>query len=234
VNLALAVRRQAGPGPLAVNEARLARLAEIAAAWHRRLPDFRPASIDGLMGLRGVLEIAEAEDDPEAAASHAASMLATLERALEALAAARAAEGTRLAVALGARLDQMAALVERAALAAKPDLAARRERLREQTRALLEAAPPLPEDRLLQEAALLVAKGDVAEEIERLRSHVVAARDMLGGPEAMGRRLDFLCQEFSREANTLCAKAADLALTAIGLELKAAIEQFREQVQNVE
>ena len=99
-------------------------------------------------------------------------------------------------------------------------------------RAPVEAA--LAEDRLMAEAALLATKGDVAEEIERLRSHIAAARTMLAGSEAMGRRLDFLCQEFNREANTLCSKAADLALTSIGLELKASIEQFREQVQNVE
>ena len=234
LNLALAVRRQAGPGPVQVNEARLARLAEIAAAWHRRLPDFRPASVDGLMGLRGVLEAAEAEEDSEAAAAHAAPMLATLDRALDSLAAARAAEGARLAQALGSRLDQMAGLIERASAAASTDPAARRERLREQVRALTDASPGLSEDRLMQEAALLAAKGDVAEEIERLRSHVAAARDMLGAAEAMGRRLDFLCQEFNREANTLCAKASDLALTGIGLELKAAIEQLREQVQNLE
>jgi uncharacterized protein (TIGR00255 family) len=161
-------------------------------------------------------------------------MLAGLERALDILAEARAAEGQRLGVVLSARLDEIAALVDRAAALVSIDPAARRERLREQVRALLESAPSLSEDRLMAEAALLATKADVAEEIERLRSHVAAARAMLGGAEAMGRRLDFLCQEFNREANTLCSKADDLALTSVGLALKATIEQFREQVQNVE
>ncbi len=234
LNLALSVRRQGGGGALSVNETRLAQLTEFAIVWHRRYPDLGQASVDGLMGLRGVLELPDVEDEGSLAAATVAPILATLERALEALAAARAAEGVRLGEALGARLNEIAALVDQAVAAAKPDPAAKREQLREQVRVLLDAAPSLSEDRLMAEAALLVAKGDVAEETERLRSHVAAARDMLAGAEAMGRRLDFLCQEFNREANTLCAKAADLALTSIGLALKASIEQFREQVQNLE
>jgi len=234
LNLALAVRHHAVAGAVSVNETRLARLAEIALDWQRRYPDLRPAGIDGLMGLRGVLESGDAEDQPAAPDASVAPMLATLNQTLDALAAARAAEGERIGDALSARLTEIAGLIERAASVISIDPTARRERLREQVRALIEAAPALAEDRLLAEAALLAVKGDVAEEIERLRSHVAAARAMLAGAEAMGRRLDFLCQEFNREANTLCSKAADLALTAIGLDLKASIEQFREQVQNVE
>jgi uncharacterized protein (TIGR00255 family) len=234
LNLALAVRHHAAAGAVSVNETRLARLTEIALDWQRRHPDLHPARIDGLLALRGVLESGDAEDQASAPVATVAPMLATLEQALESLAVARAAEGERLADALNARLNEIAGLIERAATLVAADPAAKRERLRQQVRALLDAAPALAEDRLLAEAALLAVKGDVAEEIERLRSHVAAARAMLAGTEAMGRRLDFLCQEFNREANTLCAKAADLALTAIGLELKASIEQFREQVQNVE
>jgi uncharacterized protein (TIGR00255 family) len=234
LSLALAVRTRGSTGPLAVNEARLAQLASLAAAWHRRLPDFRPPSIDGLLALRGVLEASATEDDTAAAQTNRAPMLATLEEALALLAKARAAEGVHLADSLAARLVEIEALIARAAETAKPEPGARRERLREQVRALIDAAPALPEDRLLAEAALLAAKGDVAEEIERLHAHVAAARELLETGEAVGRRLDFLCQEFNREANTLCSKAADLALTKIGLDLKATIEQFREQVQNVE
>ncbi len=234
LNLALTVRRQGVAGAVAVNEVRLARLAEIAQSFQRRHPDLRPASLDGLLGLRGVIDLGEAEDEVALAAATAKPMLASLDTILDALAAARAAEGARLADALNARLTEIAALTERAAQTASIDVGARRDRLRSQVRTLLDAAPALSEDRLLVEAALLAAKGDVAEEIERLRSHVAAARDMLSAAEAVGRRLDFLCQEFNREANTLCAKAADLTLTGIGLELKASIEQFREQVQNVE
>lgn len=234
LNLALTVRRQGVAGAVTVNEVRLARLAEIAQSFQRRHPDLRPASLDGLLGLRGVLDSGEGEDDTALTAAAAKPMLASLDATLDALATARAAEGARLADALNARLTEIATLTERAAKTASVDVGARRDRLRGQVQALLDAAPALSEDRLLAEAALLAAKGDVAEEIERLRSHVAAARDMLAAAEAVGRRLDFLCQEFNREANTLCAKAADLALTGIGLELKASIEQFREQVQNVE
>jgi uncharacterized protein (TIGR00255 family) len=234
LNLALAVRRQGAAGPVSINETRLARLAEIAQTLQRRHPDLQPASIDGLLALRGVIDSGEAEDEGAVAAAMVKPMLATLDQALEGLGAARAFEGARLGEALEGRLAEIAGLTERAAAAAAVDVNARKERIREQVRALLDAAPALSEERLLAEAALLASKGDVAEEIERLRSHVAAARAMLAGTDAVGRRLDFLCQEFNREANTLCSKAADLILTGIGLELKAAIEQFREQVQNAE
>ncbi|HEY1719754.1 MAG TPA: YicC/YloC family endoribonuclease [Magnetospirillaceae bacterium] len=234
LNLALAVRRQGVTTPITVNEVRLAKLAEIAQGLHRRLPDLQPASIDGLLALRGVLESGETEDEPAVTATTLKSMLASLELALDGLAAARAAEGNRLNDDLHNRLSEIAGLTDRAASVAAVDVTARKERIRNQVRELLDAAPALSEERLLAEAALLASKGDVTEEIERLRSHVKAARDMLAGSEAVGRRLDFLCQEFNREANTLCSKAADLALTSIGLALKASIEQFREQVQNAE
>jgi len=234
LNLALSMRRQGSANAVAVNETRLARLTEIATQWHSRHPDLRPAGVDGLLGLRGVLESAESEDESGLPAVMIPPILATLDQALDALAAARAAEGMRLGESLEARLTEIAGLVDKAFATTKTDPIAKRERLREQVRAILDAAPALPEDRLMAEAALLATKGDVAEEIERLRSHVAAARDMLAGAEAMGRRLDFLCQEFNREANTLCAKAADLTLTSVGLALKASIEQFREQVQNLE
>lgn len=234
LNLAFSLRRQGAAASIVVNEARLNQLAEIVQAAHRRFPGLRPASIDGLLGIRGVLEFSELEDETILTPEAAKPLLATLEQALDGLAVARAAEGGRLAEALASRLDEIGGLIGRAATAAVVNVAVRKERLREQVKSLIEAAPALPEERLLAEAALLASKGDVAEEIERLRSHVTAARDMLAGTEAMGRRLDFLCQEFNREANTLCSKASELTLTAIGLELKASIEQFREQVQNAE
>ncbi len=234
LNLALAVRRQGTAAPVTVNEVRLARLAEIALGLRRRHPDLMPPSVDGLLGLRGVLESGESEDEGTVTADILKPMLATLDQALEGLAQARNAEGRRLGDDLSNRLAEIAALTDRAAAAAAVDVNGRKERIREQVRMLLDTAPALSEDRLLAEAALLASKGDVTEEIERLRSHVAAARGMLAGTEPVGRRLDFLCQEFNREANTLCSKAAELALTSIGLELKASIEQFREQVQNAE
>jgi len=150
------------------------------------------------------------------------------------LAQARAAEGARLVPVLAGHLDEIARLGRAADEAAAARGEGLRARLREQIAALIEAAPGLPEDRLAQEAALLFTRIDVREEIDRLNGHVAAARALFESGEAVGRQLDFLTQELNREANTLCAKASDLALTRIGLDLKAAIERLREQVQNVE
>ncbi|HXP12726.1 MAG TPA: DUF1732 domain-containing protein, partial [Stellaceae bacterium] len=125
-------------------------------------------------------------------------------------------------------------LVARAEKSAAAQPAAVKARLKKLLAELLEAVPALPEERLAQEAALIVARDDVREELDRLTAHVAASRAMIEEGGAIGRRLDFLCQELNREANTLGAKSGDLALTRIGLALKAAIEQLREQVQNVE
>jgi uncharacterized protein (TIGR00255 family) len=163
-------------------------------------------------------------------------MLATLATALTSLLANRAAEGARLAAVLGEQLDEIARLTEAATncAAARPEAA--KERLREQVAALIEASPALPEDRLVQECAILAAKGDVREELDRLRAHVAAGRDLVakGDPGGAGRKLDFLAQEFNREANTLCSKSGDVELTRIGLDLKLVIDRLREQVQNIE
>jgi uncharacterized protein (TIGR00255 family) len=191
------------------------------------------ARIDGLLAIRGVVEPAgdpaEGEDGAIEAAAEAA--LAPL---LDDLAAARSAEGARLSAVLMGQIAAMARLAADAAAtaAAQPD--ARRRRLEAQVAALLEAVPALPADRLAQEAALLAVRGDITEELDRLVAHVAQARDLLREGTGVGRRLDFLCQEFNREANTLCSKSTDIALTRIGLALKAAIEQLREQVQNIE
>ncbi len=193
-----------------------------------------PATLDGLLGLRGVVEPADGQVDEDMAARREAAVTATLEDALIALAAMRAGEGARLQALLLAQLDEMERLHDAAlrCAAAQPD--ALRQRLRAQLAELLDAAPPLPEDRLAQEAALLVARTDVREELDRFGAHVAAARELVVSGGAVGRRLDFLCQELNREANTLCSKSSDLELTGIGLELKVLVEQFREQVQNIE
>jgi uncharacterized protein (TIGR00255 family) len=189
--------------------------------------------LDALLAVRGVVE--PLEDDGEADAdAREAAMAKSLEAALDSLAEMRRTEGARLADVLAEHLDEIERLSKAAAscAAAQPD--AIRERLKTQLAMLLEASPPLSEERLAQEVALLAGKADVREEIDRLNAHVVAARDLVAGGGAVGRRLDFLCQEFNREANTLCSKAQDVELTRIGLDLKAAIDQLREQVQNVE
>ena len=161
-------------------------------------------------------------------------MAESLEGALQALAGVRQAEGARLAEILRQRLEEMASL----RVAAESTMSTRndaiRERLRTQLDALLEMSPALSGERLAQEAALLAVKADIREELDRLGAHIEAARALLGEDGAIGRKLDFLCQEFNRETNTLCSKSGDIELTRIGLDLKSAIDQFREQALNVE
>jgi uncharacterized protein (TIGR00255 family) len=154
--------------------------------------------------------------------------------ALEGLAMMRLGEGARLEAVLTGRLDEIAVLVKDAESAAATQPAAIKARIKELVTVLLDSVPALPEERLAHEAALVVAKADIREELDRLRAHLDAARGLMKEGGAIGRRFDFLCQEFNREANTLCSKSADLELTRIGLGLKAAIEQLREQVQNIE
>ncbi|HRQ82686.1 MAG TPA: DUF1732 domain-containing protein, partial [Azospirillaceae bacterium] len=163
-----------------------------------------------------------------------AALVADVERALDGLVAARLAEGEKLEALLRGHLNEIARLVDEAAGLAclKPENV--KERLRAAVQALLEGVPALSEERLAQEAALLMVKADVREEVDRLRAHIQAAREMLIEGGAVGRKFDFLCQEFNREANTLCSKSVDGGLTRIGLALKATIDQLREQVQNVE
>ena len=192
-----------------------------------------PPRLDGLLALRGVVETVEDEDETVIEARRQA-VLAGWHAALDRLADARAEEGTRIAALLGSQLDEMAALVTMAADCAAAQPAALRERLRTVLANLADLMPSMPEERVAQEVALLATRADIREEIERLRAHIEQASELLQQGEAVGRRLDFLCQELNREANTLCSKSADIELTRIGLALKAVIEQFREQVQNIE
>ena len=192
-----------------------------------------PARLDGLLALRGVVETVE---DEEAAVVEARrrAVLAGWIAALDQLAVARTEEGVRIAALLRAQLDEMAALVAAAATGSAAQPAAIRERLRMVLASLADLTPGMPEERVAQEVALLAARSDIREELERLRAHLEQAGELLQEGEAVGRRLDFLCQELNREANTLCSKSADIELTRTGLALKAVVEQFREQVQNIE
>ncbi|MDP1632028.1 MAG: YicC/YloC family endoribonuclease [Caulobacter sp.] len=191
-----------------------------------------PPTADGLLALRGVLEAADAEDDPEAHAALEKAMTASLVEALDALKLSRQAEGAALAPVLTGQMDRVEQLVADAELEASGQPVIIRDRF---VRRLAElAGEAVSEDRIVQEAAALATRADVREELDRLAAHVAAARELLASDGVAGRRLDFLTQEFMREANTLCSKSATSALTAIGLDLKAVIEQFREQVQNVE
>jgi uncharacterized protein (TIGR00255 family) len=191
-----------------------------------------PPSVDSLLALPGVVELVEqAEEDSDRIAVEAA-MMVSIGDALDALGRNRAAEGAQLASVLGAFIDRIAALTAAATQEAGEHPALIKSRLERRMVELL--GDRVEPERIVQEAAAMAVKADVREELDRLNSHVAAARALVCGDGASGRRFDFLTQEFMREANTLCSKSASATLTAIGLDLKATIDQFREQVQNVE
>jgi uncharacterized protein (TIGR00255 family) len=191
-----------------------------------------PPSLDGLLALRGVIETADAVEDPDAQAALEAAMAASIGQALDGLAAGRAEEGRSLFGVLDGLVGQIGELTAKASGLASGQPAIIKARFEKRLTEL--AGEAVSEDRILQEAAAMAVKADVQEELDRLRGHVEAARTLLATDGGVGRKLDFLTQEFMREANTLCSKSAFGALTSVGLDLKASIEQFREQVQNVE
>ena len=223
-------RAQGDASTLKVNEAVLARY--LALANQLAEDGATPPSADGLLALRGVLDTNEDAEDDEDRAPVEAAMAATVEQALDALKVSREGEGALLRPVIEDFVGRIQALVATAETEAVAQTEAVRERF---ARRMAELAPDAPglEDRIVLEAAALATKADVREELDRLAAHVAAARALLDQPPA-GRKLDFLMQEFMREANTLCSKSATTALTAVGLDLKAVIEQLREQVQNVE
>jgi uncharacterized protein (TIGR00255 family) len=227
----LAVARTSAP-PLRVNREALAQLVALMNELKGEI-DAAPPRLDGLLAVRGVVETAEDEAEP-VVEERRRTLLSGWATALDRLARARAQEGARLAALMHAQIGEIAALVDAADRSAAATPAALRERLRANLASLVDAVPAIPEERIAQELALLVTRSDVREEIERLRAHLDQAAELLRQDEPAGRRLDFLCQELNREANTLCAKSADIELTRIGMALKAVIEQFREQVQNIE
>jgi uncharacterized protein (TIGR00255 family) len=193
-----------------------------------------PPRADGLIAIKGVLEVVERVESPEESATRVHAMLESLEQGLRALANARASEGARLKAVLGANLDEIARLVATVEASPARTPAAIAARLKEQLGRLLDATNTLDPARLHQEAVLLATRVDVEEELKRLKAHIAAARELLEEPGAVGRKLDFLAQEFNREANTLCSKANDVDITRAGLALKTVIDQMREQVQNIE
>jgi len=217
-----------------VNDEVLAQVLAAADQVQAARPDATPPSVDGILALRGVLEQIDDEPDADERADLERVLLAGLDQALEQLADGRDAEGQRLGGVLHDQLADIETLCEQAGELAVMLPDAIRKRLAEQVEALTQDISAVDPERLAQEAAVLMIKADVREELDRLAAHIAAARDLLGEGEPVGRRLDFLCQEFNREANTLCSKSTDTDLTRIGLALKATIEQFREQVQNIE
>lgn len=220
------------PQPI-VNEAFLRDVAGLALRLQEQF-GVAPATADGLLALRGVLDIPEPVESEEARASLDAAVVATLDNALAGLEAARAGEGAALVGLLCGHIDAIEKLVLAAEADPSRDPLTIRAKLAEQVGLLLAASSSLDESRLHAEAAFLATKADIREEIDRLKTHVVSARALLASRGAVGRKLDFLAQEFNRESNTLCSKSNAASVTAIGLELKAVVDQFREQVQNLE
>ncbi len=232
VNANLTVRRDMETRA-SIDEAALANIMTLAMDLHRRIKGSPVPRAEALLTMPGVLR--QAPSDPTQERDTAAEPVrAGFAAALDALVAARAAEGARLAAVMSGQLDEIATLRDLAEAEAADQPAAHQHRVMETLRGLLRESPSLPEERIAQEVALLAARSDVREELDRLAAHIGAARALMDEAVNIGRRFDFLVQEFNREANTLCSKSASVALTNTGLKLKATIEQLREQVQNIE
>ena len=216
-----------------VNEAVLSAVIETMRDLAERI-EASPPTLDGILGMKGVVEVTDQDEREEDRLGAEAAVVVGCASALEALAAMRRHEGVALGALLNARLDEIATLTARAEAAPGRRPEAIKARLAEQIATILGSSDRFDTDRLHQEALLMASKADIREELDRLVAHVAQARDLLKQGGAVGRRLDFLAQELHRESNTLCAKANDLELTNIGLGLKGVVEQFREQVQNLE
>jgi uncharacterized protein (TIGR00255 family) len=208
----------------------LALLPELA----RSMPDIRPLSFSGLLALKGVIEPREDDISRDALENLHVRLIGSLDQTLDALLVMRADEGARLVKVLSQQISAIEELYIDASKTAATRPEAIRQRLKQQVKSLLEDVSSLSQERLEQEIALLMTKADINEELDRLSAHLGAARDLLNAGGVIGRKLDFLCQEFNREANTLCSKSGAGELTRVGLDMKAMIEQYREQVQNIE
>ena len=228
INITLNMERPERDFDVRINQKLVNRIAEVAKTAHLQAP-----GLDGLLSLKGVVEIVEAKDTDGFHAQLREKLLENFRDAAENLRQARLSEGAIIQALFIAQVETIEDIVEKAAAHKSRTTEAIAARLREQIQPLLDAIP-LDENRLYQEAALIATRVDIQEEIERLRAHCQQLRALVTEGGALGRRLDFLAQEFNREANTLCSKAHDKDLTALGLSLKNVIDQFREQAQNVE
>lgn len=211
-------------------------LAQVVAAAERvqQMAHCEMPRADGLLSLRGVMEVVEAEETEAEREARTAAVLSSLRKALDGVIQARSDEGKRLADVLSAQVSEVETLTARIAASPSRTVEAVQARLKEQVAKLLEASQSFDPGRLHQEAVLIATRIDIEEELKRLASHVTAARELLASKEPVGRKLDFLTQEFNREANTVCSKANDGDIQRAGLALKAVIDQMREQVQNIE
>lgn len=227
------VRRSDALANVRINEEVLAAVLKTASSLAGRIDAVAP-SIDGLLAIKGVIEVAEPESDEEVDRQARAAAAAAFDAALANLVAMRRREGEALEHVLRQRMDEMEALAKTAEAAPGRKPEAVRARLAEQIALLLQSTSRFDQDRLTQEALLIAAKADIREELDRIASHIAQTRELIGKGGPVGRRLDFLAQELHREVNTCCAKSNDVELTNTGLEMKAVVEQFREQVQNLE
>jgi uncharacterized protein (TIGR00255 family) len=233
VQINLAMQDRSSESTLKINVPLLDQLAAAAEALRDRLGS-APIQAENLLALRGVLENSEQILTEEDMAERDAALLLSFEHAVKELAIARKDEGDRLSQVLELQLQRIAELTEAARANPARSVEAIRKRIGEQVARLLEQSDSFDPQRLHQEAILLATRADIQEELDRLQSHITAARALMTSKEPVGRKFDFLAQEFNREANTLCSKANDPSLTAIGLDLKTTIDQLREQVQNIE
>ena len=233
ITLHLNVARSKSNFEIKINEKLLNSVLTLANDLTQRLKA-KPPTVESLLSIRGVVDTIEVEAPKEDQKAFEAQILGTLEEVLDNLEYARRAEGRRLIDILDKQVNAIATLTSEASSLVFNQPAALKSRLQQQISELVNEHNNLPEDRLLQEVALLAIKADVREELDRLTTHVEAARELLNHGGVIGRRLDFLAQEFNREANTLCSKSQDVSLTNIGIELKTVIDQFREQAQNIE
>ena len=233
ISAVLTIDRSGAAPSVRVNEDVLGALVDAAKKAAHRF-GVNPPGLDSLLGMKCVIEITDSEEGPEEKLSAEKVVVQGFEQALKELSAMRFREGDALKHILTERIDEIAKLTAAAdaSPARKPE--AIRAKLTEQVKTLLDTGEKFDADRLHQEAVMLAAKADIREELDRLTTHVAAVRKLLADGGPVGRKLDFLAQELNRESNTLCAKANDVSLTAIGLDLKAAVDQFREQVQNLE
>ncbi len=233
-NLTLKVERITGDQMIKVNEVALKQIAR-AIRKAEMFVDANSPSIDGILGLRGVLEVVEPEHSPEELKEFHKAVTASLETGLEKVVVSRQEEGKHLYDAVSSHIDRIEeslSVIEQSP-SRQPEKI--RARLKEQIKRLLEDDNNLPdENRLFQEAVLLATRADIEEEIVRLKAHIISARKLLESSGSIGRKLDFLTQEFNREANTICSKSNAIDVTNAGLQLKTVIDQMKEQVQNIE
>ncbi|HAM49080.1 MAG TPA: YicC family protein [Alphaproteobacteria bacterium] len=233
VQVNLRLTRKQGQTEIRINEPALAQILAMLEELETR-SGLAPSTADGVLNIRGVVEQVEPEESEAENNRRVATLLRGFDDALKDLVDSRIAEGEKLRRLIEGQVAELADLTAQAESRAGEAVTLLRQRLQQQLDEMLGPQSNLPEDRLVQEVAMLATKADIREEIDRLRAHVDNARDLLAASGPVGRKLDFLTQEFNREANTLCSKSPDTALTRIGLDLKAQIDQLKEQVQNVE